>query len=74
MKKVLFIVASLVALIVSVAIIYKWKYSDKNLSNEEIRIKFECERVTADYRKTDIYCQDPDLYRQHLKDKNVVEP
>lgn len=48
------------------------KSSDK--TDEEIQQMFFCDRVTADVRKTDIYCDDPDLYRIHLKDNNVLDP
>jgi uncharacterized protein YxeA len=40
--------------------------SNENLTDEEIKAKY-C-HVTADVRKTDVYCQSPELYRQHVRD------
>ncbi len=39
--------------------------SQANLSNTEIRAKFECDRVSMekDIRGTDYYCANPDAYR-----------
>lgn len=38
-----------------------------DLSDAGIRKKFECDRVTADFRETNIFCDNPDLYRQALR-------
>lgn len=44
---------------------------NENLTDEEIKAKY-C-HVTADVRKTDVYCQNPELYRQHIRDKSVIQ-
>lgn len=43
---------------------------NKDLSDEEIKAKY-C-HVTADLRKTDVYCQNPALYRQHTREGKVL--
>ncbi len=52
-------------LIIAVAVaIIATRPSD--LTDEQIMQKFDCHRVTADYRPTDAYCSNPSLYREHL--------
>lgn len=46
--------------------------NSSGLSDAQIKKKFACSRVTADRRATDVYCSDPDLYREHLKNNTVV--
>ena len=41
-----------------------------NLSLQEIRIKFNCDRVTADVQETDIFCGNPTFYN-NPKDVSV---
>lgn len=36
--------------------------SNVSLNDQEIRDKFECDRLTADWRQTDVFC-DSELYR-----------
>lgn len=45
----------------------------QNLSDEQIRKKFECSRKTEDYRATDAYCKRPSLFRQHAKEGKLLE-
>jgi len=62
----------LVMLVIIGGVAYSVSRPDTNSNDEEIRKKFNCDRVTADARATDVYCQDPSLYRQDLeKDKNL---
>lgn len=43
-------------------------------SDEEIRELFFCDRITLDVRATDVYCENPDLYREHEKNNSVIDP
>jgi len=45
--------------------------NSKTLTNDEIKAKY-C-HVTAVVLKTDVYCQNPDLYRQHVQQNKVIE-
>lgn len=47
--------------------------SDITLSDEEIKEKFRCSRITMEVLATDAYCKDPDLYRQHVRDNTVIK-
>ena len=38
----------------------------------EINNKFECDRRTLDYRGTDIYCGNVDLFKKDLQSGNVI--
>jgi len=38
-----------------------------DVSDAAIKKMFDCDRVTADYRETDIFCTKPELYRQALR-------
>lgn len=44
-----------------------------NKSDEEIQKMFSCDRITADVRATDVYCNDPNLYREHLRQNEVIK-
>lgn len=37
-------------------------YQDRELSSAEISNKFDCNRMTADYRETDVFCINPKFY------------
>lgn len=39
------------------------------LSDNEIREKFSCNRITQEVRNTDTFCTNPELYRQAVKAK-----
>lgn len=67
-KTVLWYTAAIIILAVCVFggyIIYHFtaQQNTTNLSDEQIRKKFSCNRVTANVMQTDIYCQFPELYR-----------
>lgn len=71
-KKILIIAALLLGGIVAGSLSYlNSSKINNNLSDQEIKNKY-C-HVTAEVRKTDVYCQNPDLYRQHLRENNVIE-
>ncbi len=46
--------------------------SGVTLSDEEIKEKFRCNRITLEVLQTDVYCENPDLYRQHVRDNAVI--
>ena len=47
------------------------KYRLEHLTDQQIRTRFDCDRITEDIRPTDKYCNDPQLYRDDVK-KGVV--
>lgn len=55
-KKLLVISAVIVALLASAGIGYFYYMQNRELTREEIGKKFECNRVTADIRPTDVFC------------------
>ena len=61
MKRVIFIAIGVLFIAVMSLVIYTNKPS--NLSDQEIRQKFACDRITTDARPTDKYCGNPELYR-----------
>lgn len=60
------------AIFLSLAL-YFYLRANSSKSDEEIRKMFACNRVTTDVIKTDIYCKNPDLYRQDLKEHKVIK-
>lgn len=63
MSKKILIIASL-CLIATAGIIFFTQSKDGNLSDNDIKKMFKCNRKTKEYLSTDKYCQNPDLYRQ----------
>lgn len=61
-KKLLVISTVIVALLVSAGVGYFYYMQNRELSREEIGKKFECHRITADTRQTDVFCGDPTFY------------
>lgn len=39
-------------------------FDNRTLTDNEIKEKFACDRVTQDIRETDIFCNKPELYRK----------
>lgn len=72
-KTSLIVIALIVVMVVIFASIFFYK-NNSYPSDSEIRKKFKCDRMTKEYLSTDIYCDNPELYRQDLKasreDKN----
>jgi LAS superfamily LD-carboxypeptidase LdcB len=64
MKNKLVLVLLIVSLIINVCLIIYVFQSHKGLSDQEIKEKFNCNRPTTDVQETDIFCSNPDLYRQ----------
>lgn len=54
-----------------------WAYRQRPLSDAQIKQRFGCERATLDWRVTDVYCENPELYREHVRagrDITTVKP
>lgn len=64
-KKYLIILLGVLVVAASMAMLYFILSRDSYLTDDEIKKMHDCDRVTADVRATDIYCVDPDLYREH---------
>lgn len=64
MKKHLVIVVLVLSLVLNVIIGIYFVYSNRSLSDAEIKEKFNCDRVTLDVKDTDVFCRNPDIYRQ----------
>lgn len=64
----------LLVIIVTGFSIYSFRERDSGKSDEEIKKMFDCNRVTADIRATDVYCRNPELYREHLRQGKVLKP
>lgn len=75
MQKKLLIIAGVLAAVVASLALYKYlqRQQASSLSDGEIMQKFDCYRSTDEGRPTDIYCSDPELYRQHAKQGTVVD-
>lgn len=74
MKKKTAVVAGLIILISATGALYVLATQHSETNDDEIKEKFDCNRITADVRATDIYCDNPGLYREHLEESNVIEP
>lgn len=74
MKKKTVVVGLLILLILAAGALYILTTQPSDKSDDEIKEMFDCNRITADVRATDIYCDNPGLYRQHLKENNVIGP
>ncbi len=75
-KKTLTIIAILIVFISAALTFVISNYRNKklyDLTDEQIRKKFECSRKTEDYRATDAYCKSPTLFRQHVKEGKILE-
>lgn len=74
-KKVFASVAGIVVILVAVAFLVSFLIN-KNLSeisDDEIKEKFECNRITLEIRPTDRYCSNPDNYRTDFKNGTVIK-
>jgi len=48
-------------------------YSYINVSEGDIRKKFDCGRETLDEKTTDIYCRYPEYYSEDIKNDSLIE-
>jgi hypothetical protein len=72
-KQAALIIVGIVLVIAGVYIVFSRSLPGHNgLTDEQIKEQFNCNRVTADVRKTDVYCSDPGLYREHLQNNTVI--
>lgn len=69
MKKNVAILLSFILLALVGIFIYA---QQTKLSDEDIRKQFYCDRATDDYRRTDVYCTNPELYRQHEREGKII--
>lgn len=67
-RKIILVMVVLIFITIIGVIIY---LNSKSLTDDEIKAKY-C-HVTAVVLKTDVYCQNPKLYRQHLRENTVIE-
>ena len=47
---------------------------EERVSEADLRVKFSCDRITADTLATDIYCQNPDYYFDDLENQSIIGP
>lgn len=73
MRKTAGIVSLLLLIIISAALLFQNKDTE-NLSVNELRKKFRCERTTADELATDIYCENPEYYHSDVEKGAVINP
>ena len=63
-KQKYLLAAVLILLITAVVMaIFFLSNSKTGLSDEQVKEKFACNRLTLEYRETDIFCSKPELYR-----------
>lgn len=64
----------IISVIVAVSAVAYFLFPESSLSNDEIREKFNCNRITmsARLRPTDVYCANPEQYRKDLKYWSVI--
>ncbi len=74
MKKKSVVIFSVLILVVAVVSVYFLTVHQDDKSDEEIRKMFNCDRITADVRATDVYCKDQNVYREHLLQNKVIKP
>ncbi len=55
-------VVCLVAIVVVAGMFIFHRYQSRSLAADQIYKKFECKRVTADVRETDVFCSNPKFY------------
>lgn len=61
-KKIIILVTPIIlSLILIFSAVYL--FLNRNLSDEQILKKFDCNRVASSYQETDIYCKSPSLYK-----------
>jgi hypothetical protein len=72
-KIIVGITGFLFLLVLGTGIYWEFFYNPVKLTDEEIREEFRCDRTTSELLRTDIYCDDPDLYREHAREGDVVE-
>ena len=61
-KHVLAIVGLFFVILIGGGIYFFNKTQDEGLSAEQISQKFDCDRITADFRYTDVFCSNPKFY------------
>lgn len=71
-KQLLGLGSALLIIIVAIVVAVGMATSPSNLTEEQINQKFNCNRATADYRATDVYCSNPGLYNEHVKNNTVI--
>jgi Flp pilus assembly protein CpaB len=72
-KKRIVILVSVLAIAACLGIVLTNFMRTTNVTDQQIREMFECDRITTDVLSTDIYCSNPDLYRDDLNNNRVVK-
>ena len=71
-KNVLIIIAIGIVLAAALFLLYQLLNPDlSKRGDNEIRMMFECDRITLEVRNTDIYCSEPDQFRTDFKNGEV---
>jgi hypothetical protein len=72
MKRTLVIAATLPVMFALSGLLVYSRFNSREVSPGDEEIKDLYCHVTADVRKTDVYCRNPELYRQHLRENKVI--
>jgi hypothetical protein len=70
-KNIVIVLILLATIAASILTFLNINKGNEHLTDREIKAKY-C-HMTADVRKTDVYCQNPELYRQHIRYKSVIQ-
>lgn len=66
-------VIAVIAIVVGIVTVVQVR-KETGMTDDQIKAKFDCDRKTADSRATDIYCMNPEYYREDVRKGNVIDP
>ena len=67
MKAKLLYCLLILSLLLNITLVGYLFFSHRELSDKEIQDKFACSRMTQELRDTDVFCDDPSLYREAIQ-------
>ena len=72
-KKIIVLVILIVTIVLVYSVVRLLSVNHQSrLSDEQIREKFRCDRVTTEVLETDKYCIDPNAYRIDVKQSQLL--
>jgi hypothetical protein len=74
MKKKFLLTAFIIVIALTALGLYFFYPKSSDKTDEEIRKMFYCDRDTLDILATDVYCDNPNLYREDVKNNKVIGP
>ena len=70
-RKIIIVILAIFLLVAGLSVAFNLKSEKPELTDEQIRERLGCNRMTLDWRSTDIYCNYPQAYRDKVKSGEI---